>query len=312
MTINPDEFAVHINYLAAIGRMVVPRAFVFAGRRVLFVGHGPFDPEDIAMLLPDNTEWHEHGAAPAGFVPDVVVLGRDGFEKGAVKTALNGATTPKVIPQEGLIDELLFGHDWWREKTSALEALANSHRGLQSARSLGALGPAGLDKPQPKKGTEKTAKTAKVERGPGKGSIVPRFARYIYSPFGTVPEKTPEKKQEAPTHFSWPSTEAEETRGGNEGEYDLQDRSRLKELGYDTNQSPSVRWHILTTKAIPELGLPKVAGMIAWFCRSRKQQRGGRQKFARAIAEWEHDLDRLKREVYPNYRPRFVWPRSEP
>ena len=42
MTVNPDEFAIQVNYLAAIGRLVVPRAFVFAGRKVLFVGHGPF------------------------------------------------------------------------------------------------------------------------------------------------------------------------------------------------------------------------------------------------------------------------------
>jgi len=317
MNIDPEEFAVQVNYLAAIGRMVVPRAFVFAGRKVLFVGHGPFDPEDIATLLPDSTDWHEHGTAPDGFVPDVVVLGRDGFEKGAVKAALNGTVggtkaTPKVIPQEGLLDELLFGHDWWREKSAALEALLNNHCGLQSARSLGALVPAGVEKPQPKKGAAKTAKASKVTQGPEKGSAIPRFGTHLYSPFGTLPEKTPEKKQASPTRFSWPSTEAEETRGGGESEYDLQDRSRLKELGYDTNQSPSVRWSILTTRAVPELGLPKVAGLIAWFCRSRKQQRGGRQKFARAIGEWEHDLDRLKREVYPGYSPRFNWPRSEP
>lgn len=73
-----------------------------------------------------------------------------------------------------------------------------------------------------------------------------------------------------------------------------------------------MRWHILTDKVIPELGLRKVADMIAWFCRSRKQQRDGRRKFARAIGEWEHDLGRLEREVYPGQRPRFVWPRSEP
>jgi hypothetical protein len=87
--------------------------------------------------------------------------------------------------------------------------------------------------------------------------------------------------------------EAEETGSGSDSEYDLRDRSKLKELGYDTNKSPSVRWRILTDKAVPELGLPKVARLIAWFCRSRKQQRGGRQKFASAIREWEHDLDRL-------------------
>ncbi len=34
MNIDPEEFAVQINYLAAVGCMVVPRAFVFAGRKV--------------------------------------------------------------------------------------------------------------------------------------------------------------------------------------------------------------------------------------------------------------------------------------
>jgi hypothetical protein len=312
MTVNADEFATQVNYLAAIGRMVVPRAFLFAERKVLFVGHGPFDPEDIALLMPDSADWHEHDEAPRDFAPDVVVLGREGFEKGAVKVALEGANTPKVIPQEGLVDELLFGHDWWTEKTGALESLAINHRGLQSARSLGALGPAGLTKPQPKKSKAKVASTVNATRNSGKGGVVSRLGRRISSPFGTLPDKTSRKKQESATRFSWPSTEAEETSGDSEGEYDLQDRSRLKELGYDTNQSPSKRWHILTTMAIPELGLPKVVSMIAWFCRSRKQQKGGRQKFARAIGEWEHDLNRLKREIYPNYRPRFVWPRSEP
>ena len=112
--------------------------------------------------------------------------------------------------------------------------------------------------------------------------------------------------------FTWPSTDAEETRGTSDSELELKPESRLRQLGYDTNQSRSARWRILTTKAVPELGLPKVASLIAWFCRSRKQQRGGRQKFARAIGEWEHDLARLKREVYPGYRPSFNWPRSEP
>lgn len=95
-------------------------------------------------------------------------------------------------------------------------------------------------------------------------------------------------------------------------EYELQEESRLKELGYDTTKSHSERWKILTTKAVPELGLQKVAGHIAWLCQSRKAQRGGRERYADAIRKWEHDLDRLKREVYPTYRSQFDWPRSEP
>ncbi len=84
-------------------------------------------------------------------------------------------------------------------------------------------------------------------------------------------------------------------------------------LGYRiTGRSRSKRWKILKTRAVPELGLREVAETIARHCRVRKRQIGGREKYANAIAEWEHDLDRLKRELYTGQRARFVWPRSEP
>ncbi len=52
MSVHPDEFAAQVNYLAAIGRMIVPRAFAFTGRKVLFVGHVPFNAEELGSLLP--------------------------------------------------------------------------------------------------------------------------------------------------------------------------------------------------------------------------------------------------------------------
>ena len=76
MRVDPDRFASQINYLAAIGRMIVPRAYTFAGRKVLFVGYMPFDAEELGSLLPEETEWYEHGYAPSGFTPALVVLGR--------------------------------------------------------------------------------------------------------------------------------------------------------------------------------------------------------------------------------------------
>ncbi len=294
MTLDPDSFAHQVNYLAALGRLVVPRAFAFAGRRVLFVGHEPFDAEELGGLLPDGTEWHEQQYAPEGFEPDVAVLGR-AFPEGVVESVLEGTgRTPKVVPQEGFLDELLFGHDWWTTKREALREMVDSHRGLKAARSIGALNSVGIKALRP------------VEK------IGPQVDDSSKSDRAMDATRTPVGIRNPTSAFSWPSTEAEETRGGGEGEYDLRARSRLKELGYDTTKSPSTRWRILTTEAVPELGLPKVAGLIAWFCRSRKAQRGGREKFARAIGEWEHDLERLRREFHPNHRPRFNWPRSEP
>jgi hypothetical protein len=291
---DPEHFAAQVNHLAALGRLIVPRAFAFMGRRVLFVGHEPFDAEELGGLLPDGADWYEQQYAPKDFAPDIVVLGRT-FPKSLVKSVLADIEGyPKVIPQEGFLDELLFGHDWWSGKLESLREMTNGHPGLQSAKAVGALHPVGIGVPEPvrKKSPVVRDRLAPVKR--------PKVSD---PPIGAAkPAAT----------FTWPSTEAEETKGAGDSELDLLPESRLRQLGYTTNEPRSVRWRILTTSAVPELGLPKVASMIAWFCRSRKQQKGGRQKFARAIAEWEHDLDRLKREVYPNHRPQFVWPRSEP
>ena len=146
---DPEDFAQQINYLAALGRLVVPRAFAFMGRRILFVGHEPFDAEELGNLLPDGVNWYEQEYAPEEYAADVVVLGRM-FTKGLVKSVLGEMKgSPKVIPQEGFLDELLFGHDWWGGKRESLQEMANGHRGLQAAKSIGALRPAGIGTPQP-------------------------------------------------------------------------------------------------------------------------------------------------------------------
>ena len=157
---------------------------------------------------------------------------------------------PSFLPQEGFLDELLFGHDWWHTDVEWLNAVLQYHPGLQYVKSL--------------------------------------------------------------ETFPWPSTEAEESTSVGESEVEYQTETRLYQLGYKiTGRSRSERWRILKNKAVPELGLEKVAGTISSHCRTRKRQRGGRSKYAHAIAEWEHDLVCLKREFYSNHRPRFNWPSSD-
>ena len=291
MRIDPDGFAAQLNYLAAIGRMIVPRVFAFAGQKVLFVGHVPFIAEELGNLLPEESEWHEHPDAPSDFVPSLVILGRAEYAKEDLRSLLRGIEgAPKVLPQEGFVDELIFGHDWWDEEIASLRMMTDQHRGLQIARSVGLLAPVGIGPPAV------TARTV----APRRSSMPPQ----------SRPREKP-RTEAPPGTFSRPTAEAMETKRAGD-ELDLRARSRLNELGYNTNQSRPVRWRVLTEYAVPELGLPKVANMIAWLCRTRKQQKGGREKYAHAIGEWKHDLAGLHKERYPGHRPRFVWPRQAP
>ena len=75
-----------------------------------------------------------------------------------------------------------------------------------------------------------------------------------------------------------------------------------------TDMSREERWEVLTNDALSELGLREVAEIIARLCRERKRQGHGRERYAYAIAEWEHDLARLKREYYDYTSEPFRWP----
>ncbi len=94
---------------------------------------------------------------------------------------------------------------------------------------------------------------------------------------------------------------------------DLPERSDLHRLGYRLGGlSRQERWRILIEEAVPRLGLEKVVRTIAGHRQRVLSQAGGATRYAHAVAEWEHDLERLKREVYVLHRLRFAWPRYDP
>ncbi|MBX6764707.1 MAG: hypothetical protein K6T51_02515 [Rubrobacteraceae bacterium] len=257
-SVDPDEFTAQVNYLAKIGRMIVPQAFAFVGQDILFTGDDPFSAEDLAELLPEGARCYIDDVhvyvsdVPEDVAFDLVVVGRTDYSEEAITDAIDrGDEPPRFLPQEGFLDELLFGNDWWNVYVECLDAVLEYHPGLQYVKSL--------------------------------------------------------------ETFPWPGTDAEETDYPGVSEAEFQPETPLYNLGYRiTGLSRSERWEILCTKAVPELGLQEVAETIARHCRVRKRQFGGREKYAHAIAEWEHDLDRLKREFYSNRRYKFSWPRSEP
>ncbi|KRE50666.1 hypothetical protein [Paenibacillus sp. Soil724D2] len=107
-------------------------------------------------------------------------------------------------------------------------------------------------------------------------------------------------------HFAWPSTEANESDRQSDREGNFREETDLHRLGYRiTGLSRMQRWDVLVRKVIPKIALKEIVYTIARNVRLRKSQVGGKTKFAYAIAEWEHDLKRLKQEYY---KSSFTWP----
>lgn len=112
-------------------------------------------------------------------------------------------------------------------------------------------------------------------------------------------------KEESYISFKWPSTEITGT--GFETDNGLSMKSDLRKLGYQiTDSSREQRWIVLQ-RAVPAIGLKKVAYTIAGNIKLRKGQKNGRTKFSHAISEWEYDLQRLKAKFY---RRDFKWPNT--
>ncbi|WKA53176.1 hypothetical protein [Planococcus shixiaomingii] len=108
--------------------------------------------------------------------------------------------------------------------------------------------------------------------------------------------------------FSWPSTEVNESDQNLKNEEKLlNEKSELNLLGYQiTGSTRARRWEALE-KAVPKLGLKKVAYTISYNVKLRKGQKNGERKFHYAITEWEYDLEKLKKYYYKND---FKWPES--
>jgi hypothetical protein len=130
------------------------------------------------------------------------------------------------------------------------------------------------------------------------------------SKYDVVEQKPAKEKtsREQPTSeiFPWPNTEIQENENsGTQERPVLNENSELRKLGYQiTGMTRAKRWSVLE-KAVPTLGLKTIAYIIANHVRMRKGQKNGRVKFQHAIAEWEYDLDKLKKSFY---KKNFTWP----
>ena len=259
-----QDAALHarLAYLAKVGKFLLPKAFLLNSQGVLFTGDGPYEAHQLARLLPNEARALVDGESPEDTSSHLVVVGRKNFHGDRMRRAiLRAHGPPRFVPQEGFIDELLFGRNWWRVEVELLNAALAHHPGLRHAKEL----------------LEGASR---------------RYAR-------------PDRR------FRWPSAEPQDGKNpvpsGADAEY--REKSPLFVLGYRIKgMSREERWEVLTSDALSELGLREVAEIIARLCRDRKRQDDGRQRYAYAIAEWEHDLARLKREYYEHAAESFRWP----
>lgn len=126
-----------LGYLEKMGELLLPRAFAFADQAVLFTGNVPYEAHWLARLLPDDAKVRVDGEDPETTSFDVVVVGRTGFYHDRMRRVLASRKEPcRFLPQEGFLDELLFGRDWWNKESRLLNDTLVYHWGLQCSKDL--------------------------------------------------------------------------------------------------------------------------------------------------------------------------------
>jgi hypothetical protein len=118
---------------------------------------------------------------------------------------------------------------------------------------------------------------------------------------------SPKSKNASSSYFAWPSTDVSGDKIERE-DNKMSEKSALMLMGYKVsgNLTRANRWEILR-KAVPELGLRRVAYTIAHNVKLRKGQKNGERKYSNAITEWENDLAKLKSNYY---KQDFNWPNT--
>ncbi len=76
---NRDDFAVQMDYVARLSKLVAPRALDFLEDTILFTGNDPFSAEELAGLLPAQVECYEDYEAPEDVRFSIVVVGQTDF-----------------------------------------------------------------------------------------------------------------------------------------------------------------------------------------------------------------------------------------
>lgn len=135
------EEASVLGFASSVASRIFQNTSALKGKAVYFSGQMPFVYSDLESLLPNQIFRADLAIAPPAAYAEpttaFVVLGNEGFEEDEIErfveeTQRNAA----FLPQEGFLDFVLFGYDWWHEYIDVLDQSLEHHKGLQFVKSL--------------------------------------------------------------------------------------------------------------------------------------------------------------------------------
>lgn len=143
---NEDVQRRFIEYMARLASLVAPHALKLSGKTIQFIGTEPFNVGDLEGLLPSDATVVIDEPVDE---PDIVVLGTDDFDEGQISAAVDARhDETSFLPQDGFLDLVLFGHDWWVDHVNLLNQSRESHPGLSYLHSLQSFRWPGTEAPE--------------------------------------------------------------------------------------------------------------------------------------------------------------------
>ena len=135
-----------IEYMARLASLVAPHALKLSGKTIQFIGTEPFNVGDLEGLLPSDATVVIDEPVDE---PDIVVLGTDDFDEGQISAAVDARhDETSFLPQDGFLDLVLFGYDWWVDYVNLLNQSRESHPGLRYLHSLQSFRWPGTEAPE--------------------------------------------------------------------------------------------------------------------------------------------------------------------
>ena len=134
----PELISEALQLASTITEQIYNNTSFLEGKSVAFTGSRPYLNSDLELLLPKHIGTIDiEKISASGTSVGLVVLGRDDFDKSGLQDCLTAIhRIDSFLPQEGFLDLVLFGYNWWTNQIDELNSTLEYHEGLQFLHSL--------------------------------------------------------------------------------------------------------------------------------------------------------------------------------